>query len=90
MFSYSGEAELTFADGRTVSLSAVNLRESQGRGGLKEWSGTAQTATPIMADAARIKLPNGAEADVLVTNVQVSSSAPGARLTLSGSGLPPQ
>lgn len=76
MFSYSGPARLVYADGTTVELDRVDLIETV-TDGLWQLSGAGTAAMALDGGDARIKLPTGGEADVLVTNVRVSTGARG-------------
>jgi hypothetical protein len=90
MFSYSGPARLTYADGTTAELDRVNLIETV-TDGLWQFSGAGTAAGALDAGAARIKLVTGGEADVLVSNVRVSEGARGVScsVTLIGAETPP-
>jgi len=87
MFSYSGPARLIYADGSMAELDRVDLIETV-TGGLWQWSGAGTSAQALNDGDARIKLPTGAEADVLVSNVRVSMGAKGmsSSVTLLSSG----
>lgn len=76
MFSYSGPARLVYPDGSAVELDRVDLIETV-TDGLWQWSGAGTSAQVLNGGEARIKLPTGAEADVLVTNVRVGTGARG-------------
>ena len=92
MFSYAGSARLIYPDGKTADLDHVRLTEFEDMpGGLRDWSGSATANRPTSSGEARIELPSGEQADILVTNVQVNADAHGVRvtLTLQGSGSPP-
>ena len=87
MFSYSGPARLVYADGNAAELNRVDLIETV-TDGLWQLSGAAAAAEALNAGEARIKLPTGGEADVLVSNVRVSEGARGlsCSVTLFSSG----
>ena len=76
MFSYSGPARLVYADGTTAELERVDLIETVADG-IWQLSGAGTAATALDGGDARIKLPTGGEADVLVTNVRVNTGARG-------------
>ncbi|MFD5831677.1 hypothetical protein [Lentzea sp. NPDC060358] len=76
MFSYSGPARLVYADGNAADLDRVDLIETE-TDGFWQLSGAGTAAEALDGGAARIKLPTGGEADVLVSNVRVSESARG-------------
>ncbi|GAB2856599.1 hypothetical protein [Lentzea nigeriaca] len=87
MFSYSGPAQLVYADGSMVELERVNLIETF-TDGLWQWSGAGTSTEALTGGDARIKLPTGADADVVVSNVRVSTGARGVlcNVTLLGAG----
>ncbi|HEX7308080.1 hypothetical protein [Lentzea sp.] len=76
MFSYSGPARLVYADGNAADLERVDLIETE-TDGLWQLSGAATAAEALDGGTARIKLPTGGEADVVVSNVRVSEGARG-------------
>ncbi|SDG27103.1 hypothetical protein SAMN05216553_106504 [Lentzea fradiae] len=76
MFSYSGPARLVYADGTAADLDRVDLIETE-TNGLWQLSGAGTAAEVLAAGEARIKLPTGGEADVVVSNVRVSEGARG-------------
>jgi hypothetical protein len=76
VFSYSGPARLVYADGSAAEMERVDLIETVA-GGLWQLSGAGTAAEALSGGEARIKLPTGGEADVLVTNVRVSTGARG-------------
>lgn len=80
MFSYSGPALLVYPDGSTAELERVDLIETV-TDGLREWSGAATAATALDGGEARLRLAIGGEADVLVTNVRVSTGERGVSAT---------
>jgi hypothetical protein len=90
MFSYSGPAQLVYADGDMVELDRVDLIESV-TGGCWQLSGAGTAAGAVNAGEARIKLVTGAEADVLIANVRVSTGARGlsSSVTILASEAPP-
>ncbi|MEV6718978.1 hypothetical protein AB0M48_43855 [Lentzea sp. NPDC051208] len=75
MFSYSGPARLIYADGNAVVMDRVDLIETVNDGGQWQLSGAGTAAGALTGGEARIKLPTGGEADVLVSNVRVSGSS---------------
>ncbi|MFI6098281.1 hypothetical protein ACIA8G_22210 [Lentzea sp. NPDC051213] len=76
MFSYSGPARLVYPDGTTAELDRVDLIETV-NDGLWQLSGAGTSAQVLSGGDARIKLATGAEGNVLVTNVRVSTDARG-------------
>ncbi|MCR3754456.1 hypothetical protein [Lentzea californiensis] len=74
MFSYSGPARLIYADGNAVVMDRVDLIETV-NDGVWQLSGAGTAAGTLTGGEARIKLPTGGEADVLVSNVRVSESS---------------
>ena len=77
MFSYSGPARLVYADGNAAELDRVDLIETVTDAGHWQLSGAATSAEALDGGDARIKLPTGGEADVLVSNVREGMSARG-------------
>ncbi|SER96931.1 hypothetical protein [Lentzea albida] len=75
MFSYSGPARLIYADGNAFAMERVDLIETVNDGGEWQLSGAGTAAEELTGGEARIKLPTGGEADVLVSNVRVSGSS---------------
>ncbi|MET9227168.1 hypothetical protein [Lentzea sp. NPDC003310] len=75
MFSYSGPARLIYADGNAFEMERVDLIETVNDGGEWQLSGAGTAAEELVGGEARIKLPTGGEADVLVSNVRVSGSS---------------
>lgn len=75
MFSYSGPARLTYPDGNAFEMERVDLIETVNDGGEWQLSGAGTAAAELVGGEARIKLPTGGEADVLVANVRVSGSS---------------
>lgn len=73
-FSYSGPALLVYPDGTTAELERVDLIETV-TGGVREWSGAVKASAALHDGEARLRLAIGGEADVLVTNVRVSTGA---------------
>ncbi len=90
MFSYSGPARLVYADGNAAELDRVDLIETV-TDGLWQLSGAATAAEALSGGAARIKLPTGGEAEVVVSNVRVSEGVRGVScsVTLISSETPP-
>ncbi|MFD4676608.1 hypothetical protein ACFWNN_43285 [Lentzea sp. NPDC058450] len=86
MFSYSGPARLVYADGNAVELDRVDLIETVDDAGMWQLSGAGSAAEELTGGEARIKLPTGGEADVLVSNVRVSEGMNGvsSKATLLG------
>ncbi|KOV78124.1 hypothetical protein [Nocardia sp. NRRL S-836] len=82
MFSYSGPARLIYPDGTMAELNRVDVIETV-TDGLWQMSGAATSAETLNAGEARIKLPTGGEADVVVANVR--PGAAGTSVTLLGS-----
>ncbi|MFS8103459.1 hypothetical protein LFM09_40670 [Lentzea alba] len=80
MFSYSGPARLVYADGTAAELERVDLIETV-NDGFWQLSGAVTSAHTLDGGDARIKLPTGGEADVLVTNVRTGTSARGVSYT---------
>jgi len=83
MFSYSGPAQLVYADGNAVELDRVDLIETVNDGGLWQLSGAGTAMTELTGGEARIKLPTGGEAEVLVSNVRVSEGMNGVSSTVT-------
>ncbi len=81
MFSYSGPARLVYPDGSAAELDRVDVIEAV-TDGLWQLSGAATSAEALNAGEARIKLPTGGEADVVVANVR--AGAGGSSATLLG------
>ncbi|MGW6448604.1 hypothetical protein [Lentzea sp. NPDC055074] len=75
MFSYSGPARLIYADGNAFEMERVDLIETVNDGGEWQLSGAGTATEELVGGEARIKLPTGGEADVLVSNVRVSESS---------------
>lgn len=84
MFSYSGPALLIYPDGSTAELDRVNLIETV-NDGVWQWSGAGTSAQPLSGGEARIKLPTGADADVLVSSVSADARGRSTSVTLLGS-----
>ncbi|MCX2950792.1 hypothetical protein [Lentzea sp. NEAU-D7] len=80
MFSYSGPARLIYADGNAVVMDRVDLIETVDDGGQWQLSGAGTASAELTGGEARIKLPTGGEADVLVSNVRVSGASSTATL----------
>jgi len=76
MFSYSGPARLVYADGSAVELDRVDLIETVADG-VWQLSGAGTAAEELDGGEARIKLPTGGEADVVISNVRVHTGARG-------------
>ncbi|SDM85687.1 hypothetical protein SAMN04488074_12816 [Lentzea albidocapillata subsp. violacea] len=74
MFSYSGPARLIYADGNAVVMDRVDLIETV-NDGVWQLSGAGTATGALTGGEARIKLPTGGEADVLVSGVRVSGSS---------------
>ncbi|ANZ36110.1 hypothetical protein BBK82_08560 [Lentzea guizhouensis] len=83
MFSYSGPARLVYPDGNAADLDRVDLIETV-TDGFWQLSGAAASADTLDAGEARIKLPTGGEADVLVANVRIGTG--GSTVTLLSTG----
>ncbi|MGZ3148316.1 hypothetical protein ACVDFE_41345 [Lentzea chajnantorensis] len=79
MFSYSGPARLVYPDGSTAELDRVDVIEAV-TGGVWALSGAATSAEALSAGEARIRLPTGGEADIVVTNVRDGVSGSSATL----------
>ena len=75
MFSYSGPARLIYADGTAFAMDRVDLIETVNDIGEWQLSGAGTAAEPLTGGEARIKLPTGGDADVIVSNVRVSGSS---------------
>ena len=76
MFSYSGPALLIYPDGSMAELDRVSLIETV-NDGIWQVSGAGTSAEALTGGEARIKLPTGGEADVLVSNVRAGTDAGG-------------
>jgi hypothetical protein len=87
MFSYSGPARLVYPDGNAVELDRVDLIETVNDGGLWQRSGAGTAMTELTGGEARIKLPTGGEAEVLVSNVRVSEGMNGVSSTVTLLGI---
>lgn len=84
MFSYSGPALLIYPDGSTAELDRVNLIETV-NDGYWQWSGAGTSAQALSGGEARIKLPTGADADVLVSTVSTDARGLSTSVTFLGS-----
>ncbi|GGU47941.1 hypothetical protein [Lentzea flava] len=82
MFSYSGPALLIYPDGSRAELDRVNLIETV-TDGVWQMSGAGTSAEALSGGEARIKLPTGGEADVLVSSVRVGAAAGGASTSVT-------
>jgi hypothetical protein len=82
MFSYSGPALLIYPDGSSAELDRVSLIETV-NDGIWQMSGAGTSAEALNGGEARIKLPTGGEADVLVSNVRGGADAEGASTSVT-------
>ena len=83
MFSYSGPARLVYADGSAAELDRVDLIETVTDDGFWQLSGAGTAGEALDGGEARIKLPTGGEASVVVSNVRVSAGARGLLCTVT-------
>ena len=83
MFSYSGPARLIYADGNAFEMERVDLIETVNDGGEWQLSGAGTAAEELTGGEARIKLPTGGEAEVLISNVRVSDGMNGVSSTVT-------
>lgn len=84
MFSYSGPALLIYPDGSTAELDRVNVIEAV-TDGVWQLSGAGTSAQALSGGEARIKLPTGGEADVIVSNVGTDAGGSSTSVTFLGS-----
>lgn len=74
MADYSGTAELLDSAGNVVDTVRVYLHVGTTSGGLKSWGGHIEPATFEGGDwdpVRRIRLPDGNEADIFITKVNI-------------------
>jgi hypothetical protein len=88
---YSGEVALIAEDGTTLDRVRVFLRATRSASGLGVWGGSIERTNISPSDwmdATRIKLPNGDEANCVITEVNISHEGTQSGW-LVGSGEPP-